>query len=70
MILYKNMKFEKVIFKMKMIFVKLRRQNLILKYFFKRLEFYKNNFETQFCRLPRFTRKLRYDLYADFWNEF
>ena len=38
--------------------------------FSERLKFYKIIFETQFCRLTRFMRKLRYDLYASFWNDF
>ena len=43
--------------------------NLILKYFLNN-KFYKIIFETQFCRSTRFTKKLRYGLYTDFWNDF
>ena len=38
--------------------------------FFKRLKFYKNNFETRFCRLAHFTRILVLGCYACFWTPF
>ena len=36
--------------------------------FSKQLEFYKSNFETRFCRLERFTRKLLQGYYVCFWT--
>ena len=53
----------------------------VLKYFIIKLNFYKNNFETRFCQLTHFTRKLvqdcyacictyfsRHDYYMEFWE--
>ena len=42
----------------------------VFKMFSKWLKFYKNNFETQFCRLAHFTRKLIWGCYACFKHNF
>ena len=43
---------------------------LFLKCFINKLKFYKSNFETQFCQLARFTRKLVWGLYTWLWDTF
>ena len=51
-------------------FYKTKVANLFLKCFINKLEFHKRHFETQFCRLAHFMKKLVWGLYAYYLDTF